>query len=475
MLRVYAKTRLVITLFSALLLSGCASNSYYMPWGAAANTGIVTSNPAVMPNISWQTPGQRQVLSDQSKAVEAQATVPAAQNAPSAAPMPNAAAPNAPVTPPVTAQPIPAIPAAPHKIIVSILLPLTGAQSRLGQSMLNAAQMALFDIGSANFELVPRDTKSTSAGAIAAAQAAINAHSALILGPIFAGDLKAIKPVVNPTNTPIISFTTDWTLAGDDTYVMGFLPFTQVIRVAQYAAGQGFGKIAVFAPDTRYADIVINTLQKSNADLVRIYRYPATQIELTSYVQDFASESKSGGGFDFNALVLPIGSEGLRSLVTTLNDNGISQYLPLPRGAPPYQQRTPSGIKFIGTGLWDDSTLMNSPGLFGGLFAAPDPKLRANFEKRYQADFGTPPMRLASLAYDATALAAVLARSAPDDADAYTASRITNPRGFAGIDGIFRFLPSGLSERGLAVLQIEEGHPVVVDPAPTAFTPVTGS
>ncbi len=476
MLRVYAKTRLVITLFSALLLAGCANNSYYMPWGATANTGIVTSNPAVMPNISWQTPGQRQILSEQSRAVEAQAAaVPAAQNTP-AAQTSNAAVPTSPATTaPVTAQPVPAIPAAPHKIIVSILLPLTGAQSRLGQSMLNAAQMALFDIGSANFELVPRDTKSTPAGAQAAAQAALNAHSALILGPVFSGDLKAIKPIVGPTNTPVISFTTDWTLAGDNTYVMGFLPFTQVVRVAQYAAGQGFGKIAVFAPDTQYADIIINTLQKSNADLVRIYRYPANQIELTSYVQDFASESKTADGFDFNALMLPIGSEGLRSLVTTLNDNGISQYLPLPPNAPPDQQPTPSGIRFIGTGLWDDSTLMNSPGLFGGLFAAPDPKLRANFKKRYQDDFGTPPMRLASLAYDATALAAVLARSAPDDADAYTAPRITNPRGFAGIDGIFRFLPSGLSERGLAVLQIEEGHPVVVDPAPTAFAPVTGS
>ncbi|MBU6475720.1 MAG: penicillin-binding protein activator [Alphaproteobacteria bacterium] len=437
----------MITLFSVLLLSGCGTG-YYMPWGGF-NTGIRSNNPAVMPNISWQTPGQRQALSEQSKAVEAQA-------------------PAAPAAPAVTAQPVPPV-AVPHrKIIVSILLPLTGRASRLGQSMLDAAQMALFDIGSANFELVPRDTKGTPAGAVAAARAAIAAHSALILGPVFSGDLKAIKPVVGPTGTPVISFTTDWTLAGDNTYVMGFLPFTQVMRVAQYAAGRGYGKIAVFAPDTEYADIVISTLRKGNASLVRVYRYPANQIELTSYVQDFANESKSGDGLDFNALMLPIGSQGLRSLVTTLKDNGISQFMPLTNGAP-------GGLKFIGTGLWDDPALMNSPGLLGGWFAAPDPKLRASFDARYQQNFGVAPARLASLAYDATALAAVLARSAPDDADAYTAAAITNPRGFAGIDGIFRFLPDGLSERGLAVLEIRQSGPVVIDPAPTAFAPVTGS
>ncbi len=473
MLRVYAKTRLFITLFSVLLLSGCGNNGYYLPWGTF-NTGIKTNNPSVMPNISWQTPGQRQVLSEQSKAVEAQAASPQNQTTP---PGQNAAGQLPPVAASVTAQPVPPVVAPPHKIIVSILLPLTGRAAQLGQSMLNAAQMALFDIGSANFELVPRDTKSTPAGAIAAAEAAVNAHSALILGPVFSQNLKAIKPIVNPTSTPIISFTTDWTLAGDNTYVMGFLPFTQVMRVAQYAATQGYGNIAVFAPDTQYADIVINTLQKGNVNLVKVYRYPASQIELTPYVQDFVNESKNSGGdgFNFNALMLPIGSEGLRSLVTTLKDNGISQYLPLPPNAPSYQKPSPSGIKFIGTGLWDDPTLMNSPGLFGGWFAAPDPKLRANFKARYQANFGAPPMRLASLAYDATALAAVLARSAPDGTDAYAAQAITNPRGFAGIDGIFRFLPNGLSERGLAVLEIRQGGPVVVDPAPTAFAPETGN
>lgn len=435
MLRVYAKIQtLILVLFSTVLLSGCNGNvGSYSPWSSSnnINTGVMSNNPESMPNIAWQTPGERQVLSDQSAA---------------GVPVP----PATPV-PPVASE---AVPAAPHqKIIVSILLPLSGTKSGLGQSMLKAAQMALFDIGSANFELVPRDTKSTRDGTIAAAQSALNAHSALILGPIFADDLKAIKPIVSPTHTPIIAFTTDWTLAGDNTYIMGFLPFTQVMRVVKYAQDHGYSKLAVYAPQTDYSDVVISTLQKSGIPVVHVNRYSPKQMDLSASVQQFATSSKSGEGFDFDALMLPLGSEGLRTLVTKLNSNGISQ----------------RNVKFIGTGLWDDATLYNNPALYGGWFSAPDPDLRADFEKRYQENYGAAPLRLSSLAYDATALAAVLARSAPDASATYTQQAITNPRGFAGIDGIFRFRNDGLSERGLAVLELRSGSPKVVDPAPTAF------
>ncbi len=428
MLRVYAKIQtLILVLFSTFLLSGCGN--YSSPWSSnAINTGVMSNNPNSMPNIAWQTPDQRQVLSDQSSVIG----------------------------PPAPALQIvqEAVPAAAHqKIIVSILLPLSGPKAALGQSMLKAAQMALFDIGSANFELVPRDTKSTKDGTIAAAQAALTAHSALILGPVFADDLKAIKPIVNPTHTPIVAFTTDWTLAGNDTYIMGFLPFTQVMRVVKYAQEHGYSKLAVYAPQTDYADIVISTLQKSGVSVAHINRYSPKEPDLKGSVQTFANSSRSGNAFDFDALMLPLGSEGLRSLVTTLNTNGINQ----------------GKVKFIGTGLWDDTTLNNNPALFGGWFSAPDPDMRADFEKRYQENYGATPLRLSSLAYDATALAAVLARSAADAASAYTPQTITNPRGFAGIDGIFRFRPDGLSERGLAVLEIRSGGPKVVDPAPTAF------
>jgi len=382
------------------------------------------------------------------------------------------------------------------KVKVSILLPLSGRKSKLGKSMLNAAQMALFDVGSANFELAPIDTKGTKEGALVAAQKAINSNTDLILGPIFAKNLKAIKPLTRSSNTPVISFTTDWTLADSNTYIMGFLPFTQAARVAKYAQRKGYSNFAIFAPKTEYCDVVIRTFKNVGVHISRIGRYAANQPDLSNIVKDFVDSSvtvynpnkhkkkistddnltdektdaeirldeimkeltenediKEKKIIDFDTLVLPVGNDGLNKLINEFELNDIDQ----------------TQVKYLGTGLWDDERLTKNPSLYGGWFAAPDPKMRADFEKRFKENFGYKPFRIASLAYDATALAAVLARTAQNGSSPYSADILTNPRGFTGIDGLFRFRKDGLSERGLAVLEIRAGKAKVVDTAPTAF------
>ena len=416
----YAKTRnsvqVLFIAFCVLALTSCnggAMAGFSMPWGKS-NTGVVTTDQNAMPNIGWQTPADRRDLSAENKQV--------AQTAPA------------------------------EKVRVSLLLPLSGKHGEMGQSMLKAAQMALFDVGSANFELVPRDTHSTPDGAAAAAQAAVADRDQLILGPVFAEDLKAVRPVASSANIPVIAFTTDWKQAGNDTYIMGFLPFAQVSRVAQFAQSRGFDHVGVFAPSTEYCDVALSTLQRSGVNVTKVGRYSPQQPDLSSIVADYVSQSKTAGGLQFNALFLPVGGEGLRSLMSVFDMQGIKG----------------RNVKLLGTGLWDDASLTTDPAVFGGWFAAPDPSLRRDFEHRYSENYGGNPPRLASLAYDATALSAVLARTG-QPGRVYSRDVLTNPRGFAGIDGVFRFRSDGLSERGLAVLEIQSGRDVVVDPAPTAF------
>ena len=413
----YAKTKISVqVLFMAFwifTLSGCGGAGAGFSMGGG-NTGVVTNDQNAMPNIGWQTSGDRHDLSAENKQV--------AQTAPA------------------------------EKVRVALLLPLTGKNGEMGQSMLKAAQMALFDVGSANFELVPRDTKGTPDGAGAAAQAAVADHDQLILGPVFAEDLKAVRPIASSANIPVVAFTTDWKQAGNDTYIMGFLPFAQVTRIAQFAQSKGFDHIGVFAPTTEYCDVVLSTLQRSGVNVAKVGRYSPQQPDLSAIVTDYVSQSKAGDGLAFNALLLPVGGEGLKSLMSTFDMQGVKS----------------KSVKLLGTGLWDDASLTHDPAVFGGWFAAPDPSLRKDFEKRYADNYGSAPPRLASLAYDATALSAVLARTGTPG-HVYTRDIMTNPRGFAGIDGVFRFRSDGLSERGLAVLEIQSGRDVVVDPAPTAF------
>lgn len=407
----------------ALTLSGCVANGTYggnMP----GNTGVVSNDPNAMPNLGWQTAGDRRDLAQQSAAAQRD---------------PNR----------------PGLVVSAKKVKVAILLPLSGKNADLGQSMLKAAQMALFDVGSANFEMVPKDTKSTAAGASLAAQEAANSGASMFLGPIFAEDVRAVKPVSAAHNIPMLAFTTDWTLGGGDTYIMGFLPFAQVARVAQYAKAHGGDRVAVFAPTTPYCDAVIGTLNRAGVSAVKVQRYAPQQADLTSAVAAFAQETKTSAAplsYTFNALMMPVGGESMRSLASVLSANGINS----------------RNTRFLGTGLWDDTALSGDPAVYGGWFAAPDPASRRDFERRYSENYGGSPLRLSSLAYDATALAAVLARTG-GDGNPYSRDRLMNQRGFAGIDGIFRFRGDGLSERGLAVLEIRSGGARVIDPAPTAF------
>ncbi|MFM2129719.1 MAG: hypothetical protein RL477_1265, partial [Pseudomonadota bacterium] len=177
------------------------------------------------------------------------------------------------------------------------------------------------------------------------------------------------------------------------------------------------------------------------------------------------------GDVDFDAVLMPEGGAALRALAPLL----------------PFYDIDPRKVHMIGSAQWDDPAVATEPSLFGGWFPAPSPEARRAFEDVYNKTYGEAPPRLAALAYDATALAAVLvraraeasrvaaaaARGAPPPpvaaANPFTAEALTAPNGFSGVDGIFRLLPSGLAERGLAVIEVRSRRFAVVSPAPTTF------
>lgn len=337
------------------------------------------------------------------------------------------------------------------KVAVALLLPLTGGAAEIGQGLLNAAQLALFDVSGPRFELLPRDTKGTPQGAAAAARDALEAGADVVIGPLFAAEVAAVKPVAQGAGVRMLAFSNDWSLAGQGTWIMGLVPMEQVRRVVGYARSQGSTRIGGLVPNSPYGDAVARALQESaqrtGASLVRVERYDPSAADPSPAVKALAGAGAAG----FDAIMLAEGGDRLRLLAPML----------------PFYEIDPRRVKLLGTGLWDDATTGREPMLVGGWYAAPDPGGRADFEQRYQEFYGRRPPRLATLAYDATALAAVLARG--DAAQPFSDQALTNPNGFAGADGIFRLLPNGLVERGLAVLEVQPAGPRVVDPAPETF------
>ncbi|MBC8157868.1 MAG: ABC transporter substrate-binding protein, partial [Alphaproteobacteria bacterium] len=85
---------------------------------------------------------------------------------------------------------------------VGVLLPLTGPQAAIGKSLLNAAQLALFDFADDKFELVVHDTEGTPDGAARAMAMAISDRASLVLGPLLAPSVRAVSPAAPAGGVP---------------------------------------------------------------------------------------------------------------------------------------------------------------------------------------------------------------------------------------------------------------------------------
>ncbi|MGE4350691.1 MAG: penicillin-binding protein activator [Bdellovibrionales bacterium] len=329
----------------------------------------------------------------------------------------------------------------PREAKIGLLVPLSGRSAPLGQAMVNAAQLAVFDVGIQGFELMPRDSKGTSEGAIQATQDLITKGAQLIVGPLFAADVAAVKPFVQSAHINMLALSTDISLAAPGAYVMGFAPAPQVDRIVDYAVKQGLHSFAALIPSGPYGQLVAKEFEQA------ILSHKATLVT-SQPLSNLAAIIEQKDAID--ALFLPLGGGELRSTVAQLE-------------AADFQ---PGHVRLLGTGLWDEPNLAQDHILLmGGWFAAPEPQTREHFLQSYQDTYGQKPPRLATLAYDATALAAVLARSGMT----YDESSLTLPAGFAGLDGLFRLKANGQIERGLAVLEVGDTENRVIDPSPTSF------
>ncbi|HEU0118584.1 MAG TPA: penicillin-binding protein activator [Alphaproteobacteria bacterium] len=422
-----------LLLFAAVLLNGCAQSN-----------GWVQKNSWVDPSTWFSSKnGGKSGNGNVDQNTASAQTTPGFSNTkePLAAPE---AAPRSPV------QVTPLSPMAmPGKAKVALLLPLKGKNAALGLAMENAAQQAVFDSANNNFELMPRDTGDGDAGAEAAARDAIASGAQLLIGPVFSANIPAVKNLAQTSGISMLTLSTDTSQAGPGVYVMGFTPAPQVERIISYASSKGLHHFGALLPANAYGTLVGKVFQdavaKNGGVVVDLESYDPAKHDLTQHIATLAQHRDQ-----IDALFLPEGSGELITVSVQLANAGFDN----------------NHIRVIGTGLWDEEKLAKkSPFLLGGWYAASDPAARQNFVTAYKNAYNQDPPRLATLAYDATALAAVLAKRGMK----FDSASLTNPNGFAGLDGIFRLTPDGLVQRGLAVIEVTGDGTTVMDPSPTTF------
>ncbi|MBL8630951.1 MAG: penicillin-binding protein activator [Rhodospirillaceae bacterium] len=369
---------------------------------------------------------------------------------------------------------------------VGLLVPLTGTSAPTGQGILNAAEMALFEIGDENLVLQIYDTQGTPEGAVIAANKALSEGAQLFLGPLFAGEVKAITPQAQAAGVNIIGFTTDPAVQASNVFVLGFLVEAQVREVLTYARSQGRQHFAVLAPSNVYGQSVvdsINTLVPSMGGTVsKVAYFNPSGSDLEDVVRRFADFDKRKAALQAERNTLSASTDEVSQLALkrleqqeTLGDVDFDAvFIPESGGRLiqvanllPFFDIDTTRVQLMGTMLWATRGLGRESAMVGGIYPAPAQDANRDFAQRYRQTFGGTPPALANHGYDAVALAAVLVRSG--SADPFRHDAIADPGGFAGVDGIFRFRSNGLSERGFAIMQITRDGADVVRPAPKDF------
>lgn len=337
---------------------------------------------------------------------------------------------------------------------VGALLPLSGANAALGQALLESIQLALHDArGGAAVELVARDTAGTPEGARRAADSALQAGANVLIGPLLGSEVPTVAEIARPRGIPVLSLTNNAAVASPGVYALGLLPRTQVERLVAYARGKGARRYVLVAPSNAYGDVVEDaartTLAGAGGELVAVERYADSMNGVSAAVK------KASGARGMDALILAGFGDSLLMASTFV---------------PYYDVDLKQTHLLVVTAGWDDPRLQEEAALFGGYMAAPISDRRTQFASRFRQAYNRDAPSIASLGYDAAALAVAVIRES-NTAD--LTPGITNPSGFEGYDGVFRLRTDGINQRLLPVLQFQRGGARPVDEPPARFVDLT--
>ena len=353
-----------------------------------------------------------------------------------------------PPPPPSTPQPRPdTLPTDTARHRIALLVPMTGENAAVGQSISNAATMALLDTNAANLRVTTYDT---AANAGQAAQRAVADGNKLILGPLLSENIGAVLAHSRAAKIPLISFSNDETAASRDAYIMGNLPSQSVERSVAYAVGRGVKTFGALVPRGEYgqraSDALMAATRKAGASVQAMEAYDRSNSSVTAAARRLRERSGYG------AVLIADGSRMATLAAPVLKPGG-------------------DATQIIGTELWSgEKSVSAAPALSGAWFSAVSDNRFGQFSQSYRRRYGATPYRIATLGYDAVLLTLRIAREW-QPGTTFPTARLSDKDGFLGLDGAFRFNRSGAIERSLEVREIRGGSVVTVSPAPARFTP----
>lgn len=326
-------------------------------------------------------------------------------------------------------------------IRVGVVLPL---DSKFGKIVKNALELAVIDNKGAKILMIIEN--SSAVGPRTAARNAIAKGAEVIIGPISGRNVRVVGLEARAAGIPVIAFSQDKNVAGNGVYLQSFLREKEVDAVVAYAASRGFTRFASLTPKSAFGQVVANSFKAAagrHGSLVATGTYTrlSNAASKGKFIADVKKFAKQAASANANALLLPEGPKVNNNILKVMQSAGYEA----------------TGVKFLGTSLWNKSATNSIAKLSGGWFASANANALRNFNSRYASLFGsTPTTERAALAYDALSLVATLGRQAPTGSR-FTREAISRAGGYGGVLGHYSYSFNGISNYSLNIRQTGSG------------------
>jgi ABC-type branched-subunit amino acid transport system substrate-binding protein len=303
-----------------------------------------------------------------------------------------------------------------EKIKIGLLIPMTGLNKDLGQSIIKAVKLAVKDIDSSLIEIIPKDTATKPNKTLRSAFELKEMGVKVIIGPVFHESLEYLDEMKDLTFLSLTNKTLD---IPKNVISAGINSTSQLNTIKKFLKIKNIQKTIFLIPLQDYEFEIKKGIKNSKIKIFKEYTYNTEPTKLTNQIEDITNykirkqnledeiyriknsnetnkekrvknleKRYTLGGLNFEALVIADFDESLKSVSTSLL----------------YTDVSPKSKYFITLNQWFDKSLLNETDIQPIYFPSINKNNFDNYKKKFFNEFNENPTHLSLLSYDLVGL-----------------------------------------------------------------------
>ena len=303
-----------------------------------------------------------------------------------------------------------------EKIKIGLLVPLTGENSEIGESIIKSVRLAINKINNPSIEIIPKDTESKPKITLEAAEELANLGVKIIIGPVFNESLIYLGKLNEITFLALTNRNNNYS---KNIINVGINATSQLNAINKFVKLNKIEKIIFLTPDMSFKNEIEEAILNSKIKILENHIYDTDPTKLTKQIEkithyevrkqnledEIVRLEKSNqsnkerlierlkkkdtlGGVNFDSVIIADFDESLKSVTTSLL----------------YTDVSPKQKYFITLNQWFDESLLKETSSQPLYFPSANKNNYDVFSSEYYEKYNQYPNQLSFLSYDLVGL-----------------------------------------------------------------------